>query len=63
MTLPFFKNPYKEKLKDVFTKTFDQIYAEYSKSEKIAYWLIFIAGFSMITYVWIAKLNFYDFLK
>jgi hypothetical protein len=57
MTFPYFKKSYKEKLKDAFTKTFDQIYAQYSKPEKMAYWAIIIAGFSVIAYVWVAKLK------
>lgn len=50
---PYYKKPYKEKLKDAFTKTFDQIYAGYSKPEKIVYWVIIMLGISFIVSAWI----------
>ncbi len=50
---PYYKKSYKEKLKDAFTKTFDQIYAAYSKPEKIIYWVIVTLGISFIISVWI----------
>ncbi len=56
----YFKKPFREKFKDAFTKTFDQIYAQYSKPEKIAYWAIVIIGFLMIARVWITKLNVFN---
>lgn len=57
MTDLYYKKPYKARLKDAFTKTFDQIYAQYSKPEKLAYWIIVVAGLSAIAYVWITKLK------
>ena len=33
------KKPYKQQLKEAFTKTRDQRYAESSKFEKICYWI------------------------
>ena len=52
---PYYKKNYREKMRDVFTKTFDQIYSEYSKFERVAYWLIIVIGFSAIIYVWALK--------
>ena len=57
MTEPYCKKPYIEKLLDAFTKTFGQIYAQYSKPEKVAYWVIVFVGFSAIAYVWAVKLK------
>lgn len=57
MTSPYYKKSHIEKLKDAFTKTFDQIYVQYSKPERLAYWVIVVVGFSVVAYVWIAKLK------
>ena len=50
---PYYKKKYQEKLKNSFTKTFDQIYAQYSKTEKIGYWIIVISVTCFIASVWI----------
>jgi hypothetical protein len=47
----YFKKPYREKLADAFTKPFGQIYAKYSIGEKVGYWIIVFAGFSLIAYL------------
>lgn len=48
-----------KKVRDAFTKTFGQIYAQYSKPEKVAYWLIILTGFGAIGYVWVFKLKIF----
>ncbi len=57
MTEHYYKKPFQEKLRDAFTKTFGQIYEQYSKPEKVGYWIIVVAGFSAIAYMWIVKLK------
>jgi hypothetical protein len=59
MKPPYYKKHFKLKLLDAFTKTFDQIYEQYSKPEKVAYWVALIVGFSIIAYVWIVKLKIF----
>jgi hypothetical protein len=59
MKFPYYKKPFKLKLIDSFTKTFDQIYVQYSKPEKAAYWLAVIVGFSIIAYKWIVRLKIF----
>lgn len=49
----YYKKKYREKLKDSFTKTFDQIYTQYSKPEKIGYWIIVMSVIFFIASVWI----------
>jgi len=51
----YYKKPYRVKLADAFTKTFGQIYSQYSMGEKAGYWIIVFAGFSLIIYLGFRK--------
>ena len=53
----YFKKPYRERLRDAFTKTRGQIYSEFSLREKIAYAILVGIGFAAIAWVWIFKLH------
>jgi hypothetical protein len=43
--------PYKQLLKEMFTKTFDQRYAASSRKDKVAYWIFICIIFSAIAYL------------
>ena len=47
----YYKKPYSERLANAFTKTFGQIYSQYSMGEKVGYWIIVFAGFSLVAYL------------
>ncbi|MEY5002261.1 MAG: hypothetical protein RL678_70 [Pseudomonadota bacterium] len=55
MNKMYYKKPYRVKLADAFTKTFGQIYSQYSMGEKAGYWIIVFAGFSLIIYLGFRK--------
>jgi|GEM_PF-4912687 len=61
MTDDYFKKPYRERLKDAFTKTRGQIYAQYSSREKFIYTILIVLGFVIIVSVWVFVLFGYSF--
>lgn len=45
------KKPYKQLLKETFTKTFDQRYAESPHKDKVVYWIFICIIFGVIAYL------------
>ncbi len=50
-----FKKSHREKLTVAFTKTFGQIYSQYSVGERVGYWIIVFMGLSIIAYLGLRK--------
>lgn len=51
----YYKKSYRERLADAFTKTFGQIYSQYSMGNRVGHWIIVFAGFSLIAYLGFRK--------